>query len=175
MHEESGAAGEVVAERRTSPVELLWDLVFVFAITQVTALISDDLSWDGFGRGMLVLALIWWAWSAFVWAANAEAADSEVMRASLLAALVLVFLVAVALPEAYGDEAVLFAGAYAGVRLLHLGLYADASRHGSAAWRVIAGFATTVIAGMALLVVGAFLGGAAQIVLWIIAVCVDYA
>jgi hypothetical protein len=66
-----------VEERRTSPVELLWDLVFVFALTQVTTLLSHDLSWAGFGRGMLVFALLWWAWSAFVWAANAEQEESH--------------------------------------------------------------------------------------------------
>lgn len=70
-----------MVERRTSPVELLWDLVFVFAVTQVTSLLVHDLSWAGFGRSMLVLALVWWAWWAFVWAANAEDADSEVLRA----------------------------------------------------------------------------------------------
>ena len=62
-------------ERRTSPVELLWDLVFVFAITQVTTMLWRDLTWRGFGRAMLVLALVWWAWSAYVWAANAQLAD----------------------------------------------------------------------------------------------------
>ena len=67
-------------ERRTSPVELLWDLVFVFAITQVTTLLSRDLTWAGFGRAMLVLALVWWAWSAFVWAANAQDAASRALR-----------------------------------------------------------------------------------------------
>src|SRR4051794_15768135 len=70
-------------ERRTSPVELLWDLVFVFAVTQVTALISHDLTWEGAGQGMLLLALIWWAWSAFVWAANATDPDGLALRASL--------------------------------------------------------------------------------------------
>ncbi len=54
-------------DRRTTPVELLWDLVFVFAITQVTTLLWRDLTWRGFGRAMLVLALVWWAWSAYVW------------------------------------------------------------------------------------------------------------
>jgi low temperature requirement protein LtrA len=53
-----------MAERRTSPIELLWDLVFVFAVTQVTTLLSRDLEWRGLGRSMLVLALVWWAWSA---------------------------------------------------------------------------------------------------------------
>ena len=59
-------------ERRTGPVELLWDLVFVFAITQVTDLLGRELSWSGGGRALLVLALICWAWSAYVWAANAQ-------------------------------------------------------------------------------------------------------
>jgi low temperature requirement protein LtrA len=70
-------AGE---DRRTSAVELLWDLVFVFAVTQVSTLLARDLSWTGFGRSMLVLALIWWAWSAFVWAANAQDPDSPTLR-----------------------------------------------------------------------------------------------
>ena len=60
-----------LAEHRTTPVELLWDLVFVFAVTEVSSLLSHDLTWGWFARSMLVLALVWWAWSAFVWAANA--------------------------------------------------------------------------------------------------------
>src|SRR5437764_9158876 len=106
---------------------------------------------------MLALALVWWAWSAFVWAANAQAADSGALRASLLAATVLIFIAGLALPQAFGDEALLFAVAYALVRLLHLVLYADASRRGNADWSAIAGFALTVVGGMALLVVGALL------------------
>ena len=169
-----GLAPETL-EKRTSPIELLWDLVFVFAITQVTTLLSHNLSWAGFGRSMLVLALVWWAWSAFVWAANAEEADSEVLRAVLLSALVLVFIVALALPRAFRDEAPLFACAYAGVRLLHLALYADASRRGSASWRVIASFATTVGLGVGLLVIGSFLSEPGRIVLWTLAALIDYA
>src|SRR5438270_9323637 len=86
------AADEVVEERRTTPVELLWDLVFVFAITQVTTLLWRDLTWGGFGRAMLVLALVWWAWSAFVWAANAQSATSPTLRACLLVASVAIFI-----------------------------------------------------------------------------------
>ena len=144
-------------ERRTSPVELLWDLVFVFAVTQVTTLLSRDLSWPGFGHGMLVLALVWWAWSAYVWAANAEQEESRVLRGVLLLAMVLIFIAGLSLPHAFGDRATLFACSYAGVRLLHLALYAYASRRGSASWSAIAGFATTVVIGMALLVAGSFL------------------
>ena len=169
------AADPIAEERRTSPVELLWDLVFVFAITQVTALISKDLTWAGLGRGMLVLALVWWAWAAFVWAANAQDTGAPTLRLFLLLAMVLTFVAGLALPHAFEDEAPVFALAYAGVRFLHLALYADASRRGNASWRAIAGFAITVVIGMALLVAGAFAGGTAQIVLWCAAVAIDYA
>src|SRR5438270_4974573 len=93
----SDTAFDILDERRTSPVELLWDLVFVFAVTRVTTLLSADLTWAGFGRSMLVLALIWWAWSAFVWAANAQEADSPALRRSLLIATVFIFITGLAL------------------------------------------------------------------------------
>src|SRR5882724_429042 len=83
-------------ERRTSNAELLWDLVFVFAVTQVTTLLSHDLSWGGLGRGMLVLALVWWAWSAFVWATNAQDPDAPLFRGLLFIAMVLIFVAGLA-------------------------------------------------------------------------------
>jgi low temperature requirement protein LtrA len=165
----------VRAERRTSPIELLWDLVFVFAITQVTALLSHDLTWAGFGRSMLVLALVWWAWSAFVWAANAADDDSAVLRVVLLLGMLLIFVAGLALPEAYGDHSTLFAVTYALVRFLHLALYAQASRHGNASWRAISGFAVTVAVGMALLVGGSFADGGLRVALWALAAAIDYA
>lgn len=163
------------SERRTSPIELLWDLVFVFAITQVTTLLAARPGWGRFGEGMLALALVWWAWSAFVWAANAEAEDSAVLRGALLAATVLIFVVGLALPQAFAREGVLFAGAYTLVRLLHLGVYTDASRRGQAAWSAIAGFAVTVIAGMLLLLLGALaFHGWHRAALWTLAALIDY-
>lgn len=164
------------AERQTSPVELLWDLVFVFAITQVTVLLEHRPDWAGFGEGMLLLALVWWAWSAFVWAANAEASDSIALRACLLAATVLIFIVGLALPQAFGREGVLFAVAYALVRAVHLALYTDASRRGNAQWTAIAGFAVTVTIGMVLLIAGAvFLHGWHRALVWALAAAIDYA
>jgi low temperature requirement protein LtrA len=162
-------------DRRTSPVELLWDLVFVFAVTQVTTLLSRDLSWAGFGRSMLVLALVWWAWSAFVWAANAQDPESPTLRAALLAALVLIFIAGLAIPHAFGANSTLFATTYAGVRFIHLALYADASRRGNASWEAIAGFALTVAAGMGLLIAGSFLDGSSRVLLWTAAALIDYA
>jgi low temperature requirement protein LtrA len=167
---------EVASEDRlTSPVELLWDLVFVFAVTQVTTLLLQHLSWAGLGRSMLALSLVWWAWSAFVWAANAQDAESPTLRAALLLALLLIFIVGLTIPLAFGADAILFATAYTGVRFIHLALYADASRRGQASWHAIAGFAVTVALGMGLLMLGSFLDGSARIALWTMAAAIDYA
>jgi low temperature requirement protein LtrA len=163
------------SERRTTPVELLWDLVFVFAVTQVTTLLTSDLSWAGFGRAMLVLALVWWAWSAFAWATNAQDPDAAVFRGVLFLATVLIFVTGLALPHAFGRDGTIFAVTYAGVRFLHLALYVDASRRGNASLRAIAGFSVTVAIGMALLVAGSFVDDPARVALWALAAAIDYA
>ncbi len=170
----SRAAAEI-GERRTSPVELLWDLVFVFAVTQVTTLLADRTSWERLGQSMLVLALVWWAWSAFVWAANAHPADSRVLQACLLTGTILIFIVGLSVPQAFGDEALLFAASYVAVRLLHLAVYIDASRRGSAGRAAIAGFGVTVLIGMALLLAGAIAHGWGRALLWTLALAIDYA
>ncbi len=162
-------------EPRTTPVELLWDLVFAFAITQVSTLLSERLTWAGFGQALLVLALVWWAWSAFVWAVNAQLTGSQPVKVTLLPATGFIFVVALSLPHAFASEGPLFASCYAVVRLLHLGLYVDASRRGSASWSAIVGFAVTVIVGMVLLVAGSLVPDPARAILWTAAVAIDYA
>ena len=156
-------------------MELLWDLVFVFAITQVTTLLAARPSWGRFAQAMLVLALIWWAWSAFVWASNALEAESRLLRGFLLVATVLIFIVGLALPRAFGDEALLFAGAYVLVRVAHMKLYIDAANAGRAGLSAILGFAATTGIGMLLLIVGALAGGWPRDALWTAAVAIDYA
>ena len=105
---------------------------------------------------MLVLALVWWAWSAYVWAANAEQEESRVLRAVLLLAMVLIFIAGLCLPHAFGDRATLFACSYSGVRFLHLALYAHASRRGRAAWSAIMGFAGASAGALSGVIVGAW-------------------
>ena len=124
---------------------------------------------------MLVMALVWWAWSAFVWAANAQDPGSGAVGLALLVSMVLIFIAGLAVPQAFSDHATLFACTYAGVRFIHLGLYAHASRQGHASWGAIAGFAITVTIGMALLIAGSFFEGATRAVLWILAAAIDYA
>lgn len=60
-----------IRDHAVTPLELFFDLVFVLAFTQVTAKLADDLSWSGVGRAVLVLAALWWAWSAYAWLTNA--------------------------------------------------------------------------------------------------------
>ncbi|HXD54436.1 MAG TPA: low temperature requirement protein A [Solirubrobacteraceae bacterium] len=162
-------------ERRSSPVELFWDLVFVFAVTQVTTLLRHDLTWAGFGRAMLILALVWWAWSAYVWVMNAQDPESPPVRVALLAAAGLIFIAGLAVPEAFRGEGTLFAVTYVCVRVAHLALYADASRRGNANWAAIAAFGVTIAIGMGLLLAGSFVHGGWRVALWTAAAAIDYA
>ena len=110
-------------ERKTSYLELFFDLVFVFAFTQVTALILEDTSPQGFAQAALVLAMVWWAWSAYAWMTNAVDVENAVTRLIMFAAMVAGFFMALAVPDAFQDEAAWFAVAYFAVRVLQPALY----------------------------------------------------
>jgi low temperature requirement protein LtrA len=115
---------EVEEERKTSYLELFFDLVFVFAFTQVTALILEDTSVQGFLRAALVLAMVWWAWSAYAWMTNAIDIENVVTRLLVFAAMAAGFFMALSVPDAFQDEAAWFAVAYFVVRVLNSALYA---------------------------------------------------
>ena len=119
---------EEESERKTSYLELFFDLVFVFAFTQVTALILEDTSLAGFARATLVLAMVWWAWSAYTWMTNAIDVENSVTRMILLAAMTAAFFMALAVPHAFQDEAAWFAVAYFVVRVLNATLYSWGAR-----------------------------------------------
>jgi low temperature requirement protein LtrA len=164
---------EIPAGRRVRPLELFFDLVFVFAITQVTGLMSADPTWAGLGRGLLVLAAIWWAWASYSWLTNTIDPDLPVGRLSVLAAMTAMLIVALAVPEAFGSDALLFACAYFLVRALHIVVYASAAEEVSVRGTMRA-LAPTSIAAPALLVGAGFLDGAAQAAVWCLALAIDY-
>src|ERR687884_681994 len=85
-------------------LELFFDLVFVFAITQVTAFMADDIGWRGALRGLVLLALLWWSWCSYAWLGNQARADEGLVRGAVIGAMAALFLVALAIPEAWGDE-----------------------------------------------------------------------
>src|SRR5918995_3621093 len=114
------------SEKRVAPLELFFDLVFVFALTQVTALMSEKPTWEGLGEGMLVLVALWWAWAAYAWLTNYIAADEGVERLLMFAAMGAFLIAALAVPHAFGEDALLFGLAYAAARWLHIFLFAEA-------------------------------------------------
>ena len=116
-------------ERKTSYIELFFDLVFVFAFTQVTALILEDTSLEGFLRAALVLAMVWWAWSAYAWMTNAIDIENSITRLIIFTAMAAGFFMALAVPDAFQDEAAWFAVAYFVVRILNTALYTWGARN----------------------------------------------
>jgi low temperature requirement protein LtrA len=161
-------------EHQVTPLELFFDLVFVFAITQVTSLLADDPTWGGVGRGMLVLAALWWAWTAYAWLTSAMDVDEGGVRLVMLAAMGGMLFAALAVPGAFGDDALLFGVAYFLVRLLHLALSAIVARDDSDRRGALLRFAPTAMLGASLLVLAGFLEGDQRIAVWVVALAVDY-
>ena len=116
------------ADERVTPLELFFDLIFVFAITQVTGLVVADPTWTGLVQGLLVLGVLWWAWAAYAWLTNTIDPEEGVVRLVMFGAMGAMLIVSFAVPDAFGDDAFLFACAYAIVRIAHLVLYAVAGR-----------------------------------------------
>jgi low temperature requirement protein LtrA len=161
-------------EHQITPLELFFDLVFVFAITQVTTLLADDPTWGGVFRGMLVVAALWWAWSVYAWLTSAMDVDEGGIRLVMLASMGAMFGVALAVPGAFGDDAVLFGVAYLLVRLLHLVLSAIVGRDDPDRRSALLRFAPTAILGPSLLVIAGFLEGGERIAVWLVALAIDY-
>ena len=110
-----------------TPLELFFDLVFVFAITQVTVLLAGDPTWRGLLNGLLVLGALWWAWAAYAWLTNTVNPDDGATRIVMLAAMAAMLVAAVAVPQAFGSEGVLFGchGAVCGGSNIAPRLYVD--------------------------------------------------
>ena len=160
-------------EKRVEPLELFFDLVFVFALTQVTARMADDLSWGGLLRGILVLAAIWWAWAAYAWLTNEVDARRRDVRLAIFGAMAAMLLASLAIPGAFEGDALLFACAYLGVRVMHVALFAAGSDDVNVRQAARALVPTSTIAP-ALLIVASWFDGTAQAALWIVALAIDY-
>ncbi len=175
--EERGAAGEMpgeASEKRVAPLELFFDLVFVFALTQITYLMSENPTWEGLGQGMLVLAALWWAWGAYAWLTNYIDTEQDTERLLMLGAMTAMLVAALATPHAFGDDALIFGVAYALVRWLHIFIFAEANDDVDTATAVRV-LARTALPAPLLLIAAAFFDGAAQAAIWILALAIDFA
>ena len=168
---------------RVTTLELFFDLVFVFAITQVTGYMAQHLTMVGMLEGLILLALIWWAWVAYSWLSTAIRFDEGLVRVLLFTAMGMMLVISMGLPEAFGDAPGGFDGwlstptvvalAYAVVRGLHLGLYAVAGRDDPEMAAAVRRFSAPVALAMALLLIGSIAGGWAQVLLYAVAVLMD--
>lgn len=165
---------------RVTSLELFFDLVFVYALTQVTALMVAEPTWVSVARAAVVLGMLWFAWCAYAWLGNQAKADEGVLRGAVVLAMMAMFLVALSIPEAFGDRPgglngpLVFAVAFVVVRLVHLGVYVIAAGDDRGLRRQLARTALPVAVWGTLLVVGAFLGEPARLAVWAVALTADY-
>src|SRR5688572_23868184 len=143
-------------------------------MTQVTSLLADDPTWGGVLRGMLVLAALWWAWAAYAWLTSAIDVDEGGVRLAMLAAMGSMLVAALAVPGAFGDDAVLFGAAYLLVRALHLVLSAIVVRKDPERRDALLRFVPGATLGPLLLMLAGFLDGNERIAVWIVALAIDY-
>jgi len=115
-------------EERVTPLELFFDLVFVLAITQCTALMSNNPTWEGLAQGLLVLAVLWWSWGGYAWLTSVLDPEAGAVRIVIFAAMAALVVAALSVPGAFGDDALAFALAYGIVRVAHIALFLLASR-----------------------------------------------
>jgi low temperature requirement protein LtrA len=164
----------VESEERVAPLELFFDLVFVFAFTQVTAYISATPTWEGLGEGILILWAVWWAWGAYAWLTDFIDPDETAARLVVFASMAAMLVAALAIPGAFGEHGVLFGCAYFVVRALHILFFAYANDDVNVA-TAVRNLGVTALPAPALLIVAGLLDGGAQVSLWIIALMIDNA
>jgi low temperature requirement protein LtrA len=161
-------------EQRVTTLELFFDLVFVFAITQVTSYLSHNPSWSGLLRGLLLLGMLWWVWSAYAWLTNTLDPEEGAVRLAVFVAIGAMLIMSLAAPGAFGRNGVIFGVAYSVVGALHLALFAIAGRGDRDLLRGVLRIAPSAIVGAGLLVAAGFSTGSAQLALWIAAVAASY-
>jgi low temperature requirement protein LtrA len=160
-------------EERVKPLELYFDLIFVFAVTQVTGLIVEDPTWAGLVRGLVVLGVLWWAWTAYAWLTNTVDPDEGVVRITMFGAMGAMLVASLAVPDVFGDDAFLFACMYALVRIAHLVLYAFAGWGDRALLGALSRLGAGTAAGVGLLFVASALDGPLQAGVWALALALD--
>lgn len=162
-------------EERVTPLELFFDLVFVLAITQCTALMAKDLSWGSIAEGLLALGLLWWAWVGYAWLTSVVNPEEGVVRIAMFAAMASMLVVALCLPLGFDDEGLTFAVAYSAFRIAHIVLFVLASRDDPSLRKAVARLAIGTAIGASLLIGGSFMHDGARIAIWSLALLLDAA
>jgi len=160
---------------RVTPLELFFDLVFVLAITQCTALMSHNQTWEGLAQGLLVLGVLWWAWVGYAWLTSVIDPEADQVRLVIFAAMAAMLIVSLAVPEAFGELALVFALGIGFYRLAHIALFMLAGADDKDLFRSVIGLAVSTAVAVGLLVLASFFDGLAQGALWALAIFLDMA
>jgi low temperature requirement protein LtrA len=160
---------------RVSPLELFFDLVFVLALTQCTAFMAHDPTWKGLAQGLVILALLWWAWVGYAWFTSVADPDDGSVRLVLLAAMAALLVASLCIPDAFGDLGLTFALAYGAFRLAQIALFLVASREDPELRHSVLGLALSTGFGVGLVVVGSLVDADARLAVWFGALVFDMA
>jgi len=162
-------------EETVTPLELFFDLVFVLALTQCTALMAADPTWSGLANGLLVLGVMWWSWVGYTWLTSVVDPEEGAVRLVIFAAMAAFLVAGLCVPRAFEDSALVFGLAYGAVRGAHIALYLLASRDDPALRRSTLGLAVSTAISVALIVAASGADGTLQGALWALAIAVDTA
>jgi low temperature requirement protein LtrA len=162
-------------EQRATFLELFFDLVFVFAVTQLSHYLLRHLTVTGAAQTLLLLLVVWWGWIYTTWMTNWFDPDSVPVRVTLLTGMLASLVMAIAIPDAFGSRALAFAIGYVGLQVLRNLFIVVATKPQSPLHvsfrRMLAWSSWTG----AIWIAGALVGGQARTVIWIAALVADYA
>lgn len=180
MPESSAARGSHLGAtrregERVTPLELFFDLVFVLAITQCTALMSHHPTVSGTAQGLLVLGILWWGWVGYAWLTSVIDPEEGPVRLVIFAAMAAMLIVALCVPEAFGSLGLTFALAFGVFRVAHIALFMLASPDDDALRHSVLGLAVSTAIAVALLATASAFDGVAQGALWALAIFLDMA
>jgi low temperature requirement protein LtrA len=160
---------------RVTPLELFFDLVFVLAITQCTALMAHHPTWSGLAQGLLVLGILWWGWVGYAWLTSVIDPEEGAVRLVMFGAMAALLLVSLCVPEAFGHLGLTFALAFGAFRVAHIALFMLASPDDDALRHSVLALAASTTIAVVLLAVASFFDGLAQGALWALALFLDMA
>jgi low temperature requirement protein LtrA len=163
----------LLEEKSTSYLELFFDLVFVFAVTQVSALVREDPTFAGLGRGSLLLLMLWWTWSLYTWTTNWTGTDSLGIRLPLIGAMAAALVMAAAVSDAFTTGGIWFAFAYVTVRVFVAVMYWMGSRRSSAQRSALMTFLPLSLSAPFVVLIGGFFEGETRLLIWILSIVID--
>ena len=155
------------------PLELFFDLVFVLAFTQCTALMAAHPTWPGLAQGLLVLGMLWWAWTGYAWLTSVIDPEEGAVRLVIFGAMAALLVVSLCVPKAFGDLALVFALAYGAVRIAQIGLFMLASPEDDALRHSVLGLGASTAIAIGLLAIASLFDGLAQGAIWMLALVLD--